>query len=77
MNYRVPIADLFAQYRSLKFELDKAIGNVISKSQFIRGEQVECFEEEFAQLFGMPNCVSCANGTDALFSNKKLGNKKW
>ena len=33
------MADLFAQYRSLKFELDKAIGNVISKSQFIRGEQ--------------------------------------
>ena len=49
---------------------------MISKSQFIRGEQVECFEEEFAQLFGMPNCVSCANGTDALFiAIKSLGIK--
>ena len=63
----VPFADLHAQYLSIKNEIDNAISAVIRESAFIRGRFVEAFEREFALAVGMPHCVSCANGTDALY----------
>lgn len=63
----VPFADLYAQYLSIKDEIDTAIANVISSSAFIRGPHVEKFELEFAAASGREHCVSCANGTDALY----------
>ena len=63
----VPLADLYAQYVEIKPEIDAAISAVIRASAFIRGPFVERFEEEFAATTGAPYCVSCANGTDALY----------
>jgi dTDP-4-amino-4,6-dideoxygalactose transaminase len=63
----VPIADLHAQYLSIKDEIDAAIAAVIAESAFIRGPYVERFEREFASALDIPHCVSCANGTDALY----------
>jgi dTDP-4-amino-4,6-dideoxygalactose transaminase len=63
----VPFADLHAQYRSIKAEIDSAIAGVIAESAFIRGPRVERFESEFAAAIGTSHCVSCANGTDALY----------
>ncbi|MER9025789.1 DegT/DnrJ/EryC1/StrS family aminotransferase [Mesorhizobium sp. M0815] len=63
----VPFADLHAQYLTIKPEIDAAIASVISQSAFIRGPFVEKFEQEFAEAIGVPHCVSCANGTDALY----------
>jgi dTDP-4-amino-4,6-dideoxygalactose transaminase len=63
----VPFADLHAQYLTIKPEIDAAIAKVISQSAFIRGPFVEQFEHEFTNAVGMPHCVSCANGTDALY----------
>lgn len=63
----VPFSDLHAQYISIKLEIDTAIANVIRESAFIRGPYVERFEREFATAIGQPECVSCANGTDALY----------
>ncbi|RWM95847.1 MAG: DegT/DnrJ/EryC1/StrS family aminotransferase [Mesorhizobium sp.] len=63
----VPFADLHAQYLTIKPEIDAAIADVISQSAFIRGPFVEKFEREFAEAVGVPHCVSCANGTDALY----------
>lgn len=63
----VPLADLYAQYDSIRSEIDSAIEAVIRASAFIRGPFVESFEREFAAAIGVPHCVSCANGTDALF----------
>jgi len=40
---------------------------VIENSQFIRGPHVEEFEKCFSELMNIEHCVSCANGTDALF----------
>jgi dTDP-4-amino-4,6-dideoxygalactose transaminase len=37
----------------------------------VRGEEVERFENEFAELMGVEHCVSCANGTDAIFITMK------
>lgn len=63
----VPFADLHAQYLSIKEEIDEAIAGVIAESAFIRGPRVERFEREFAAAVGAGHCVSCANGTDALY----------
>ena len=64
---KVPFVDLRAQYISIKDEIDAAIHSVIDKTAFVRGEYVTRFEEEFALGFEVPHCVSCANGTDALY----------
>ena len=63
----VPFNDLYAQYLSLKPEIDDAIERTIQNSAFVRGPEVELFEENFAKLMGVDHCVSCANGTDALY----------
>lgn len=63
----IPFANLYAQYQDIKSEIDAAIEAVIKHSAFIRGEYVERFEEQFADIIGTANCVSCGNGTDALY----------
>ena len=63
----VPFADLHLQYLSIKPEIDAAIAAVIRDSAFIRGPHVDAFERAFAQAVDAPHCVSCANGTDALY----------
>lgn len=63
----VPFADLRAQYLSIREEIDAAIADVIARSAFIRGPQVEAFEAAFANEIGANHCVSCGNGTDALY----------
>ncbi len=64
---KIPAADLHAQYLSIKNEIDNAISDVIANSAFIRGPFVEKFEVEFAAATQTTHCVSCANGTDALY----------
>jgi dTDP-4-amino-4,6-dideoxygalactose transaminase len=63
----VPFADLHLQYQSIKSEIDSAIAAVIRDNAFIRGPHVEAFEREFAEAVEIGHCVSCANGTDALY----------
>jgi dTDP-4-amino-4,6-dideoxygalactose transaminase len=63
----VPFADLHAQYLTIKSEIDAVIAEVISQSAFIRGRFVDAFENEFASAVGTKHCVSCGNGTDALY----------
>jgi dTDP-4-amino-4,6-dideoxygalactose transaminase len=64
---KVPFVDLHAQYLTIKDEIDAAIADVIAKSTFIRGPHVDAFEEAWAKTVGAKHCVSCANGTDALY----------
>ncbi|MGE5360531.1 MAG: DegT/DnrJ/EryC1/StrS family aminotransferase, partial [Bacteroidales bacterium] len=63
----VPFVDLHAQYESIRREIDGAFGAVIAESSFIRGRFVERFEREFAQFLGVRHCISCGNGTDAIY----------
>jgi dTDP-4-amino-4,6-dideoxygalactose transaminase len=63
----VPFVDLHAQYLSIKSEIDAAIAGVIDQSAFIRGPHVDKFEKAWAQTLGVKHCISCANGTDALY----------
>lgn len=63
----IPFVDLQAQYQSIKPEIDAAIAEVIAQSAFIRGPQVDAFEKAWATQLGMKHCISCANGTDAIY----------
>ena len=63
----VPFADLQLQYQNIKGEIDGAIANVIRDNAFIRGPYVDAFEREFANAVEARHCISCANGTDALY----------
>lgn len=63
----VPFVDLHAQYLSIKDEIDDAIARTIAASAFVRGPEVEAFEAEYAAAVDAAHCVSCANGTDALY----------
>src|ERR1700761_6897142 len=63
----VPFADLQLQYQNIKSEIDGAIASVIRDNAFIRGSYVEAFEREFAGAVDAKHCISCANGTDALY----------
>jgi dTDP-4-amino-4,6-dideoxygalactose transaminase len=64
---QVRFVDLFAQYTSIREEVDAAIAQVIAESSFIRGSFVERFERDMSALFGVRHCVSCGNGTDAIY----------
>src|SRR5260370_6790121 len=63
----VPFADLQLQYQTIKGEIDGAIANVIRDNAFIRGPYVDAFEREFAGAVDIKHCISCANGTDAIY----------
>jgi dTDP-4-amino-4,6-dideoxygalactose transaminase len=64
---KVPFVDLHAQYLSIKSSIDEAIEEVIARSAFVRGQYVERFEQAWAETVGVKHCISCANGTDALY----------
>ncbi len=64
---KIPFVDLYAQYLSIKAEIDSAIAEVIAQSAYIRGPFVESFEKSYAAAMGAQHCISCANGTDALY----------
>lgn len=68
----IPFVDLKAQYLSIKDDIDNAIKNVITKTAFIGGHHVKQFEKEFAELYGVKNCVAVGNGTDSLYIIMKM-----
>jgi dTDP-4-amino-4,6-dideoxygalactose transaminase len=67
MNTQIPFVDLYAQYQTIKDEIDFVINDVIQKSSYVRGPYVEKFEQMFAEVMERKHCVSCANGTDSLY----------
>jgi dTDP-4-amino-4,6-dideoxygalactose transaminase len=64
---KIPFVDLHAQYLTIKEEIDGAITEVIADSAYIRGRHVDAFERAWALTLGVKHCVSCANGTDAIY----------
>lgn len=63
----VPFVDLSAQYHAHREEFDAAFAAVVAKTAFIGGPFVRDFERDFAGAYGVAHCVSCANGTDAIY----------
>ncbi len=63
----IPVFELARQYARIKKEIDGAIGRVMSRGNFILGEEVEAFEAEFARYLGVKYGVGVASGTEALY----------
>lgn len=66
MTMNVPFADLYAQYLSIKKEIDEAIENTIRNSAYIGGQAVKDFEAAFAGYLGIDHVIACGNGTDSI-----------
>ena len=62
----IPFLDVRQTYLELEKEIDAAVKGVISGGQYILGENVERFEQEFAAYCGCKLCVGVASGLDAL-----------
>src|SRR5512146_1031628 len=62
----IPFVDLKAQYDSIAAEVDAAIHNVITTSDFILGKDVEKFEQEFAAYCETKYAVGLDSGISAL-----------
>lgn len=62
----IPFLDLKATYEELKPQIDDAVAGVLSSGWYILGEEVERFEQDFAEWTMSDHCVGVANGLDAL-----------
>src|SRR3569832_1065361 len=63
---QVSFVDLAAQYESIATEVNAAMANVLRKTDFILGEDVHRFEEEFAAFCEAKYCAAVDSGTSAL-----------
>ena len=69
--------DLSYQNNRVKNKLLKSFKNHIEKSLFISGNPVAEFENKFKEINKSKYCISCGNGSDAIFiALKALGVKK-
>ena len=60
------MTDLAAEYRSLKTEIDEAMGRVLASGHYVLGEELEAFEEAFADYVGARYAMGVGSGTASL-----------
>lgn len=63
---KVPLLDLSEQNRTLRPEIEAAIGRVLDTNAFILGPEVEKLEGELAEYCNVGHAIGCASGSDAL-----------
>lgn len=63
---KVPLLDLSEQNRSLRPEIEAALGRVLDTNGFILGAEVAALEKELAAYCGTRYAIGCASGSDAL-----------
>jgi dTDP-4-amino-4,6-dideoxygalactose transaminase len=59
-------SDPRAEYLACQEQIDAAIQRVLQRGQYILGDEVVAFENEFAAYLGARHAVGVATGTDAL-----------
>lgn len=62
----VKFNDFTIEVKSRKKELGKAMDRVLLSGQFILGNEVKSFENEFAEYLGIKHCIGVGNGLEAL-----------
>lgn len=60
------MVDLQGQHSKLQPELNQKILEVVESTAYIKGKEVQLFEEELADFLHVKHVIACANGTDAL-----------
>ena len=63
---RVPFVDLKTQYQTIKPEIDAAIAGIVESCQFVGGDAVKRFENNFASYCGASHAVGASSGTSAI-----------
>src|SRR5713101_8686507 len=63
---KVPLVDLQAQYAAIATEIQAAIRDVLERSDFILGEELDRFEKDFAQYIGTRHAIGVGSGLAAL-----------
>ncbi|MBI3397182.1 DegT/DnrJ/EryC1/StrS family aminotransferase [Candidatus Woesebacteria bacterium] len=69
---KIPLVDLSRQYKEIKKELNPKVLEILAKGNFILGEEVSEFENEFAKYCGIKYAVGVASGRDALLLSLKV-----
>lgn len=64
---KIPPFDASQQYQQIGDQLNKAALDVLASGQYIGGQAVSQFENEFAQYIGSNYGIGCNSGTDALY----------
>jgi dTDP-4-amino-4,6-dideoxygalactose transaminase len=62
----IPLVDLKRQYLSIKDEIDAALLDAVASTQYILGDELARFEEEFAGYCGVRYCIGVGSGTAAI-----------
>jgi dTDP-4-amino-4,6-dideoxygalactose transaminase len=62
----LPLVDLKRQYRTIKEEIDTALLDAVASTDYVLGEELQRFEEEFAIYCGARRCVGVGSGTAAI-----------
>jgi dTDP-4-amino-4,6-dideoxygalactose transaminase len=65
-NIKIPFVDLYPQYEEIQTEIDLAIKDIITRSDFITGPTVDKFEKAICEYTGAEDCASIGSGTNAL-----------
>ena len=65
-NIKIPFVDLYPQYEELQTEIDMAIKDIITRSDYITGPTVDKFEQAICEYTGAEDCASIGSGTNAL-----------
>ncbi len=66
-KFDIPYIALTERLRPIKNELLTAIEQVLDSGQFILGQELSRFEQEFASLVETDHAIGVANGSDSLF----------
>lgn len=62
----IPFIDLATQQNRLRTEIEAGIARVLAHGQYILGPEVTELEDKLAAYTGASQCITVANGTDAL-----------
>ena len=66
MPSKIPFVDLRAQYTSIKSRVDRAVANVLERTQFVGGAILSDFEESFGTFCETEHAIGTSSGTASL-----------
>lgn len=71
---KINFVDLKKNYESIRDQIAGNVATLFDRCDFIHGQGVHDFEEQFKNFLGVKHFIGCANGTDALeIAVKTLG----
>lgn len=69
---KIDFTNLQLKYQAYKKEIDINIQNVLNKSNYILGKEVQKLEQELQKFTGAKYAIAYSSGTDALCINNFL-----